>query len=91
METGALLPVDLTDPAVPSSGQTLILKAAEKDGGLETEADHFRSSLTTIDGGCDEVYPVPTGADPPRPSAQIARHRTTSMTAIPYDLVRRNS
>lgn len=45
VETGALPPLDLTDPAVPSSDQTLILRAAKNDGGLETEAEYFSSPL----------------------------------------------
>ena len=45
VETGALPALDLTDDAVPSSTQTLILKAVDNPGGLETAKDYFESPL----------------------------------------------
>lgn len=45
VEIGAYPTLDLTDPAVPASKQSLILKASEVDGGLEVAEDYFSSPL----------------------------------------------
>lgn len=45
VESGVYPTLDLTDPAAPSSDQSLVLKAAKNDGGLELEKDYFVSPL----------------------------------------------
>lgn len=45
VETGVTPTLDFTDPATPASNQSLILKAAKVDGGLQQVKDFFASDL----------------------------------------------
>lgn len=47
VETGAYPVLDLSDPDAPASTESLILKAADVDGGLEQVEDYFASPLVT--------------------------------------------